>query len=82
MPCSTVTSEANPKQIRSKSDEGRTEWILAYLRENKKIRAKDVETHFSIHRDTAVSDLNELLRQGKIMKRGGGNNVWYELEAD
>ncbi|MDO9537323.1 MAG: putative DNA binding domain-containing protein, partial [Thermoplasmata archaeon] len=30
-------SEANPKQIRSKSEEDRSEWILAYVRENKKI---------------------------------------------
>jgi len=75
-------SEANPKQIRSKSEEGRSEWILAYVRENKKIRAKDVESHFSIHRDTAVNYLNELLLHGKIMKKGGGNNVWYELKDD
>lgn len=73
-------SDTNPKQIRSKSEEDRSEWILTYVRANKKIRAKDVEAHFSIHRDTAVNDLNELLRQGKIVKKGGGNNVWYELD--
>jgi len=75
-------SEVNPKQIRQKFEADRIEWILAYARENKKIKAKDVESHFSIHRDTAVNDLNELLRQGKIVKKGGGNNVWYELEGD
>ena len=42
--------------------------------------AEDVEDYFSIHRVTAVRDLNALLQQGTIVKKGGGNNVWYELE--
>lgn len=72
-------SDANPTQIRRKSHEDRDEWILGYLRKNKKIKSKEVISHFSIHKDTAVKDLNKLLKEGKIVKKGGGNNVWYEL---
>ena len=75
-------SEANPKQIRQKTEADRGEWIMTYVRQNKKIKARDVESHFSVHRDTAVNDLNELLWQGKIVKKGGGNNVWYELKGE
>jgi len=73
-------SEANPKQIRSKSEADRLDWILSELKERGKIKAKEVQSFFSIHRDTAIEDLNKLIKQGKIVKRGGGNNIWYELK--
>jgi len=50
-------SEANPKQIRSKSEDERLYWI---------------------HRDTAIEDLKSLMKQNKIVRKGRGNNVWYE----
>jgi len=33
---------------------------LEYLRKNKKIESKEVISHFSIHKDTAVNDLNNV----------------------
>ena len=75
-------SEANPKQIRSKSEAERSKWILIKLKETGIMKAKDIEGFFSVHRDTAISDLNKLIDKGKIVKKGRGNNVWYELKGE
>ena len=72
-------SEANPKQIRSKSKEERQKWILEQFKQTEHIKTKLVEKYFNINRDTAIEDLNKLIKARKIIKRGGGNNVWYEL---
>ncbi|HDL15932.1 MAG TPA: DeoR family transcriptional regulator [Euryarchaeota archaeon] len=47
-------------------------WILSELKERGKIKAKEVQSFLSIHRDTAIEDLNKLIKQGKIVKRGRG----------
>lgn len=86
----SVIFRRNPKQILSKSEEKnrtqighksdeetRKKWIIEYLKKNDKIKAKDVEERFSIHRDTAIEDLKSI--KG-IIKKGAGNNVWYELK--
>ncbi|MAG08525.1 transcriptional regulator [Candidatus Woesearchaeota archaeon] len=74
-------SEAIPKQILSKSEaDERQRWILEYLNKNIRIKAKDIESYFSIHRDTAVEDLNKLVKDNKIIKKGAGRNIWYELK--
>ncbi len=65
-------SEANSKDRKS-----RKKWILSYLNKNRSIKAKDIEEKFNIHRDTAVEDLKSL--KNKIIKKGSGSNVWYEL---
>jgi hypothetical protein len=33
-----------------------------------------------IVKDAASRDLNKLLNEDKIVKKGAGNNVWYELK--
>ncbi|MFT4304769.1 MAG: DeoR family transcriptional regulator, partial [Candidatus Woesearchaeota archaeon] len=66
-------SGTNPAQIRQ-------EWILEYLKKHKEIRNSVIVKEFSINRDTARNDLNKLLNQDKIIKKGAGNNVWYELK--
>jgi predicted HTH transcriptional regulator len=66
--------DTNPAQIRQ-------EWILEYLNKNKEIRNFIIAKEFSINRDTALSDLKDLIKQGKIIKKGAGNNVWYELKS-
>ncbi len=63
-----------------KSEGDHLDWILSELKERGKIKSKEVQSFFSIHRDTAIEDLNKLIKQGKIVKRGGGNNIWYELK--
>jgi ATP-dependent DNA helicase RecG len=84
-------SKANPKQkndldtnrtqIGHKSDEERRrEWILEYLKENKLIKSKDLIKKFGVVKDTASRDLNSLINDNKIIKKGAGNNVWYELK--
>ena len=77
-------SEANPKQIRSKSEanpntfEDRLKWIIVVLNKNGKIKSKDIESKFGVHRDTVIEDLKSLKDQ--IVKKGAGSNVWYELK--
>ena len=74
-------SDANPTQIRRKSDaRERQKWIMHFLRSNKSITNKVVREHFDIHKDTAARDFHTMIEQNKIIKRGGGNNVWYELK--
>ena len=77
------TYMGNPKLMRSKSDANRTQagrgsdakarcdWILDYLMENKTIRSSDIINRFDIVKDTAIRDLNNLIRQNKIVKKGG-----------
>ncbi|MDG6224090.1 MAG: ATP-binding protein [Candidatus Thermoplasmatota archaeon] len=86
-------SEAEPKEIGHRTDKeqiqmrnkrkgNRLKWIMDFIEAKERIMAEDIEYHFSIHRGTALRDLNELIREGKIVKKGGGNNVWYELVVD
>jgi len=68
------------RKIRNKSEAERLSWILKQLKRNGKIKAKEIEEKFNIHRDTVIEDLKSLIKQGKIVRKGGGNNVWYELK--
>ena len=34
---------------------------------------------FNIVKDTASRDLKSLIKQNKIVRKGRGSNVWYEL---
>ena len=57
----------------------RQKWIIDYLKKNRKIKSIDIINKFDIVKDTVARDLKSLLYEGKIVKFGGGNNVWYEL---
>jgi len=73
-------SDTNQTQTRHKPDEeNRQKWILDYLKTNQTIKSKDIIQKFKIVKDTSVRDLNNLIKQNKIIKKGAGNNVWYEL---
>ncbi len=73
-------SVANPSKIRRKSDtKTRSDWILKYLKENDRISNRIIKLEFDIHKDTVVEDLKSLINQGKVIKKGSGNNIWYEL---
>ncbi len=75
--------EVNPKQIRSKSDkQAREKWILDYQIENEVIKTLDIMNQFSVAKDTAARDLRSLIKQNKIIRKGGGNNVWYVLKNE
>ncbi len=74
-------SDANRTQIGRKSDEKERQiWIIQYLKENKTIKSKDIIDKFKIAKDTAVRDLKDLIEQKLIVKKGAGNNIWYELK--
>jgi len=74
--------DANPTQIRRKSEEDRKRWILEQLKINNRIRAKEIELFFGIHRDTATKNLNKLVKEKILIQKGAGNNVWYELNEE
>ena len=80
-------SDANRTQIRQNVDTNvdtnpliRQNWIISYLKENKQLKSKLIQSTFKISREIASRDLNYLIEQGKIIKKGAGNNVWYELK--
>ena len=85
--------KTNPKQIQSKSDGNRTEigrksdaterrkWILQKLKREGKIKRIDIQNKFDIVKDTAHRDLKTLVENKKIVKKGTGRNVWYELSV-
>ena len=76
-------SDANRTQIGRKSDaKTREKWILNYLKENKTIKSINIMNQFSITKDTASRDLKSLIKGNKIIRKGGGNNVWYELRNE
>ena len=75
-------SDANRTQIGHKSDkQTREKWILNYLKENKIIKSIDIINQFGKAKDTVSRDLKSLIKQNKIIRRGGGNNIWYELNS-
>ena len=76
-------SDTNRTQIGHKSDTKiREKWILNYLKENKVIKTIDIMNQFNIVKDTTSRDLKSLIKQNKIVRKGGGNNVWYELKSE
>ena len=72
---------ANRTQIGHKSDaETRQKWILDYLKQKSIIKSMEIINKFKVVKDTASHDLNNLIEEDKIVKKGAGNNVWYELK--
>lgn len=58
----------------------RQKQLLAYLQRNKIIKAAQYAKLVGISKPTAVTDLNELIKQGKIRKIGKFRGAYYELE--
>lgn len=58
----------------------RQKQVLTYLQRNKTIKAKQYAKLAGISKPTAVTDLNELIKQGKIRKVGKFRGAYYELE--
>lgn len=55
--------------------------VLAYLQKNRSIKAKEYAKLVGISEPTAITDLNELVKQGKIRKVGKTRGAYYELSA-
>ena len=87
-------SEVKPKQIGWNSDVIRTQlgrnsdtktrqrWILDCLEQKGTIKSVEIINRFHIVKDTASRDLKYLIEGDKIVRKGGGNNVWYELKSE
>ena len=70
------TNQAN---VNTKSNSSiRIEFILTQLQKNKKIKAKEVREKFNVSKTIIWRDFQKLIKNNKIIKKGGGNNVWYE----
>ncbi|MEA3499586.1 MAG: ATP-binding protein [Candidatus Marinimicrobia bacterium] len=74
-------SNANRTQIEHKSNtkEFRTDWIISFIQKNGSIKSKNICNEFNVVKNTAFHDLHKLIIKNKIIKKGAGNNVWYEL---
>ena len=60
----------------------RQKWILNYIQKKGKIKSKLVQSKFNISKEIVSRDLRLLIKQDKIIRKGGGNNVWYELKSE
>lgn len=58
----------------------RQKQALAYLQRNKAIKAGQYAQLVGVSKPTAIADLNELIKQGKIRKVGTFRGAYYELE--
>ena len=76
-------SEANRTQFGHKSDtKTRQRWILDCLEQKGTIKSVEIINRFHIVKDTASRDLKHLIEEDKIVRKGGGNNIWYELKSE
>lgn len=58
----------------------RQKQALAYLQRNRALKAEQYAKIAGVSKPTAVKDLNELIKQGKIRKVGKFRGAYYELE--
>lgn len=58
----------------------RQKQLLVYLQRNNTIKAAQYAKLVGVSKPTAVTDLNELIKQGKIRKIGKFRGAYYELE--
>ncbi len=76
-------TEANRMGFGRKSDtKTRQRWILDCLKQKGTIKSVEIINRFHIVKDTASRDLKHLIEGDKIVRKGGGNNVWYELKKE
>lgn len=54
--------------------------LIAYLEKNKSIKTEQYAKLVGVSQPTAVKDLNELVKQGKIKKIGKTRGASYEIE--
>jgi len=57
----------------------RQRWILDYLKKHNEIKSILIQNQFKITREIASRDFKSLIENENIIKKGAGNNVWYEL---
>ncbi|OQX21689.1 MAG: hypothetical protein BWK75_02600 [Candidatus Altiarchaeales archaeon A3] len=76
-------SDTNLTQIRRKSDSDRRKiWIIKQLKLKPKLKSHEIQDSFKITRETASKDLQILIDEGKIIKKGMGSNIWYKLNKE
>ncbi len=76
-------SDTNRTQIGHKSNaKQRRDWILSQIKQKGRVRSNDIIEKFGVVKDTAARDLKKLIDQDRIVKKGGGSNVWYEAKND
>jgi len=65
-------SDENLTQIRRKSSaDKRKLWIIKQLKSKTKLKSHEIREYFKITRETASKDLQILIDEGKIVKKGG-----------
>jgi ATP-dependent DNA helicase RecG len=59
----------------------RQKQALGYLKEKHMIKSEEYSKVFGVSVPTAINDLNELIKQGKVRKIGKFRGVYYELNV-
>lgn len=68
------------KQYLAEFENQRQKQLLAYLHKNKSIKAKQYAKLVGVSGPTAIKDISELIKQGKVKKIGKYRGAYYELE--
>jgi ATP-dependent DNA helicase RecG len=72
-------NNSDKKRHPPKLENNRQKQVLAYLQKNKRIKAADFAKIVGKTLPTALKDLNELIKQGKIKKIGKFRGAYYEI---
>jgi ATP-dependent DNA helicase RecG len=75
-------SESGKKRYSPTFLNERQKQALAYLEKHKTIKADEYAKMTGVSRVTAIRDLNELLKQGRIRKVGKYRGAYYEIERN
>ena len=67
--------------VKSKDLTYRQEWIIQFLVDNHKISNKDFVHYFKTSRTTALQELEGLVIQKILRKKGKGGSTYYSLKA-
>lgn len=81
-------AETTAKEILLGGNEGihsrssRKKWIMRQIRLRGKIKTKDVMTFFKISKKTSVRDINDLIKEGKVVRNGRSSNIYYTFTKE
>lgn len=72
-------SNSSKKRYPVEYENQRQKQVLVYLKKNQTIKTAQYAKMVGVTKPTGVRDLNELIKQGKIIKRGKYRGAYYEL---
>ncbi len=74
------TNKLDVDTNKQKNPKYRQRYILRKIKEARRIKSSQIIEKFKLSREIINRDFNKLEKEDKIIQKGGGNNVWYELK--